>query len=85
MPSMTDRIWSAVRPVLQTDEVMEPEFVAHRQDLDADAGDLAVRHRQNRSIERADAGRPEADVIDGPDRLAELEDVPDSHGLVEDQ
>ena len=64
---------------------MEAELVARRQGFDPDTGNLAVGHAEHRSIEGADACRPEADVVHGPDRVAELEEVPDAHGLVEDE
>ena len=73
------------RPVAQADRMVKPELVARRQRFDAAAGNLSVGHAEHRSIERADACRPEPDVVHGPHRVAELEKVSHAHRLVEDQ
>ena len=78
------RIWLALVVRSQPDEMVEPELVARRQRLDVRVRDLAVGHADDRAIQCTDARRSQADVIDGPDGLAELEEVADAHRLVED-
>ena len=84
MPSMTDAHLAGGGLVAKPDEMMKPELVACRQRLDVHVRDLAVRHADDGAILCTDAGRSQADVVDGPDGLAELEEVADAHGLVED-
>ena len=63
---------------------MEPETVAGRQRLDVHARNLAVRHADHRAIGRTDPRRAQADVVDGPDRLTNLQRVSDADGLVDE-
>ena len=71
------------RFVAKRDEMMEPALVPGRQRFDVHVRDLAVRHAEDRPIQRPDARRAEADVIDGPDGVPELQDVAHAHRLVD--
>ena len=46
---------------------------------------MAVRHADQRAIERADARRAQSDVLDRADYFFHLEENPDPHRLVENQ
>ncbi len=52
--------------------------------LVADALDLPVRHVPDRAVDRAQARDPQADRLDRPDRLAEVDDVADAVLVLDD-
>lgn len=64
---------------------MEPELVSSRQGFEARVRNLAVGHADDRPIERADARRAQADVIDGSHDVAHSQEVSDPDGLIEDR
>ena len=85
MPSTTACSCCGRRLVAKPNDGMEPELVARGNRLEADARDLAVRDAHHGAIERTNAGRTQADVIDGAHHVPHLQDIADPDGLIEDE
>ena len=85
MPSTTGGELFGRRLVAKPDDRMEPEFVARRDRLQADVGDMAVGNAHDRAVEGTDARRAQADVVNGAGDLAHLQEVSNPHRLVEDE
>ena len=64
---------------------MKPEFVPGGECLEAGARELAVGDGHDRAIERTDAGRPEANVIDGALDVPHLEKIAEANRLIDDE
>ena len=65
--------------------MLEPELVSRRDRFEAGVGDLAVRHAHDGAVERADAGRAQADVIDRAGDLTHLQKIAGGDRLIEDE